>query len=93
MTNTSVLDAILKPLKVSTPASTKVSEDKIEELGEATAASASPTCAEAGPSNTRPMEQIKESLPEKLTLLIPKAASRGNFGYIVLHSSGKQLSE
>jgi hypothetical protein len=33
----SVLDAVLKPLKVATPASTKVSEDKIEELGEAAA--------------------------------------------------------
>jgi cytochrome c553 len=95
----SVLDAVLKPSKVSTPASTKVSEDKIEELGEAAA-----TSAEAGPSKTRSVEQVKESLPEKLeqvkeslleklTLSMPEAASRGDFGYIVLHAPGKKLSE
>ena len=89
MTNTSILDAVLKPSKVSTPAST---EDKIEELREIATASASPTCAEARPSKTRPVEQVNESLLEKLTLPIPEAASRGNFGYIVRHSSGKQLS-
>jgi hypothetical protein len=100
----SILDAVLKPSKVSTPASTKVFEDKNEELGEAAAASASPACAEAEPSKTRPVEQVKESLPEKLeqvkeslpkklTLPIPEAASHGDFGYIVRHASGKQLSE
>jgi hypothetical protein len=88
----SVLDNVLKPSKVSAPASSKVFEDKIEELGEAVAASTSPACAEAGPSKTKPMEQVKESLPEKLTLPIPEAASHGDFGYIVRHASGKQLS-
>jgi hypothetical protein len=88
----SVLDAILKPSKVDT-ASTKVSEDKIEELGEASTASASPACADAGPSKMKLVEQVKESLPEKLTLPIPEVASRGNFGYIVCHASRKQLSE
>jgi hypothetical protein len=39
------------------------------------------------------VEQVKESLSEKLTLPIPKAASRSDFGYIVRHSSGKQLSK
>jgi hypothetical protein len=61
-----VLDVVLKPSKVSTPASTKVSEDKIEELGEAATASASPSRAEGGPSKTRSVEQIKENLLEKL---------------------------
>jgi hypothetical protein len=89
---TSVLDVVLKPSKLSTPTST-ISEDKTEELGEAAVARASPTCAEAGPSKTRPVEQVKESLSEKLTLPIPKAASRSDFGYIVRHSSGKQLSK
>jgi hypothetical protein len=88
----SVLAAVLKPLKVSTP-STKVSEDKIEELGEAAVVSAFPACTEAGPLKSRPVEQVKESLPEKLTLMIPEVASRGDFGYIVRHASGKQLSE
>jgi hypothetical protein len=64
----SVLDAILKPSKVSTLASTKVSNDRNEELGEAAAASASPACAEVEPSKTKPVEHVKESLPEKLTI-------------------------
>jgi hypothetical protein len=44
----SVLDAILKSSNVPTPASSKASEDKIEELGGAVAASASPACTKAG---------------------------------------------
>jgi hypothetical protein len=64
---TSVLDVVLKPSKVSTPASTKASEDKIEGFGEAAAVSASTVCVEAGPSKTRPVEQVKENPPEKLT--------------------------
>ena len=89
----SVLDAVLKSSKVSTPTSTKVSEDKIEDLGEADATSASPAYAEARPSKTKPVEQVKEGLLEKLTLPIPEASSRENFGYIVRHASGKELPE
>jgi hypothetical protein len=88
-----VLDAVLKSLKVPIPASTKASENKIEELRQAAAASASPTCAEAGPLGINLAEQVKEGLPEKLTMLIPEASSCDNFGYIVRHASGKQLSE
>jgi hypothetical protein len=89
----SVLDAVLKSSKVPTPASTKASEDKIEELGEVAVAIACPTCVEAGPSGTKPVEQEKEGLPEKLTSLIPEASSQDDLGYIVRHASGKQLSE
>ena len=89
----SVLDAVLKSSKVPTPASTKASEDKIEELGEVAVAIACPTCVEAGPSGTKPVEQEKEGLPEKLTMLIPEASSCDNFGFIVRHASGKQLSK
>jgi hypothetical protein len=53
----SFLDAVLKPSKVSTPASSKVSEDKIEELGEAAAASASPAYVVARPSKTKLVEK------------------------------------
>jgi hypothetical protein len=53
----SVLDAIMKSSKMSIPASTKVFEDKIEELGEAAAISASPACAESGPSETKPVDK------------------------------------
>jgi hypothetical protein len=89
----SVIDAILKSSKVPIIAPTKASEDKIEEFGEAAAASASPTYAKARPSGINPAEQLKEGLPKKLTMPIPEVFSRGDFGYIVRHASGKQLSE
>ena len=54
---TSVLDVVLKSLKVSTPASTMVPEDKIEELGEAAAASASPAYVVARPSKNKLVEK------------------------------------
>jgi hypothetical protein len=59
-----VLDAILKSSKVPISTPTKASEDKIEELGEAAAASASPIYAIAEPSGINPVKQIKEGLPE-----------------------------
>jgi hypothetical protein len=89
----SVLDVVLKSSKVPTPASTKTSENKIEELGGAIAESASPACAEAGPSRIKPAEQAEEDLLEKLTSPIPEAFSQDDLGYIVRHASGKRLSE
>jgi hypothetical protein len=88
-----VLDAVLKPSKVATPTPTRVSDDKVEELGEDVATSASPAYAEDGPSKTRPIEQVKESLPEKLTLSIPEAASTEDLDFIIRHASGKQLTQ
>jgi hypothetical protein len=67
----SILDIVLKSSKVPTPVSTKASEDKIEELGEVVAASASPTCVEVGPSRTKPVVKAKEGRPEKLTAPMP----------------------
>jgi hypothetical protein len=89
----SVLDAVLKPSTVATPAPTRVSKDIIEELGEVVAVSASPACAEAGPLTTRPIEQVKENPPEKLTSPIPKAVSTENLDFIIHHVSGKQLTQ
>jgi hypothetical protein len=89
----SVLDAVLKSSKVPTSASIKASEDKIEELGEAVVVSALPACAEDDPLETKLAEQVKEGLPEKLTMPIAEAFFRGDFRYIVCHASGKQLAE
>jgi hypothetical protein len=55
----SVLDAVLKSSKVPTPASAKTSEDKIEELEGAIAASASLAYTEAGPLGIKAAEQEK----------------------------------
>jgi hypothetical protein len=89
---TSVLDVVLKPSKMATPAFTRVSENKVEELGKVVAASASPACAKVGPSKTRSIEQVKEILPKKLTLPIPEAASIEDLDFIIYHTSGKQLT-
>jgi hypothetical protein len=83
----SVLDVVLKPSKMATPAPTRVSEDKVEELGEAVAASTAPSCAKVGPSECSPIEQVKESLQEKLTLSIPEAASTEDLDFIICHAS------
>jgi hypothetical protein len=88
----SVLDAVLKPLKMATPTPTRVSKDKVEELEEVVAASAVPDCTKAGPSGTRPTEQINKVLPEKLSLPIPEAAPTEDVDFIIHHASGKQLT-
>jgi hypothetical protein len=88
----SVLDAVLKSSKVPTHASTEALEDNIEKLV-VTAASVSPACAEAGPSEFKPAEQEKEDLPEKPTSPMAGASSRDDLEYIVCYASGKQLSE
>jgi hypothetical protein len=53
---TSVLDAVLESTKMPTPAITETSDDKIEDLMEVTAPSASPIRVEAGPLGAKPVE-------------------------------------
>ena len=67
------MDAILKSTKTPTPASTEDSDEKIEDVREVVAASASPIHVEAGPSGATPVELVKESLPEKPTSHVPEA--------------------
>jgi hypothetical protein len=89
----SVLDAILKSTKMPTPATTEASDNKIEDVREVVAASASPIRIEAGPLGAKPEELAKESLLEKPTSSLPEASSQGHLEYIVRHASRKQLSE
>jgi hypothetical protein len=49
--------------------------------------------AKPRPSESKQLEQEFQSLPERIALPIPEAASLGDLGYIVCHASGKQLSE
>jgi hypothetical protein len=79
----SVLDVVLKSTKRPTHVTIEASKDKIEDLREVTAASASPIHVEAGPSGTKPVEMAKESLSEKPTSPIPEASSQGDLEYIV----------
>jgi hypothetical protein len=87
-----VLDVVLRPSKMATPAPARVSKDNVGELEEVVAVSAAPDCAKAGPSKIRPTEQISKSLLEKLSLPIPKAASTGDLEFIIRHASRKQLT-
>ena len=88
-----VLDAVLRSSKVVTPASTRISKDKDGELEKAIDESIALDYAKAGPSECRPIEQVNDSLPEKISLPIPEATSLGDLGYIVCHASEKQLTE
>jgi hypothetical protein len=89
----SVLDVVLRPSKVATPAPARFSTNKVGKLEEAIAARAAPDCAKAGPSEITPTERISESLPEKLSLPIPKAVSTRDLEFIIRHASGKQLTQ
>jgi hypothetical protein len=79
-----MLEAVLRPSKVVTPSSTKISKDKSEELknaGESTVLDS----VDAGPSESRPTEQVNENLSKKV--------SPGDFEFIIHHASGKQLTK
>jgi hypothetical protein len=47
----------------------------------------------AGPSEIRPIEQVNESLSEKISLPIPEAVSAVDLEFIIRHASGKQLTQ
>jgi hypothetical protein len=89
----SVLDAVLKSIKILTPASTKAPKNNIEDSREVPTASASPTYTEAETSGATPAELAKERLHEKPTLPTPEEPSQVDSEYIVVHASMKQLSE
>jgi hypothetical protein len=86
-----VLDDVLRPSKMATPAPTRISKVKAEELEKAIYLSIAPDCAKARPSKSRPTEQVNERLSEKVSLPIPKAVSPRGLEFIICHASGKQL--
>jgi hypothetical protein len=81
---TRILDAILK-----STAYAEASDEKIEDVREVVAASASSIHVEAGPSGAALVELVKESLPKKPTSPAPEAPHQGDLDYIVRHASGK----
>jgi hypothetical protein len=84
-----ILDAVLRPSKVATPAHTRISKDKVGELENAIYVSIAPDCAKARPSESRPTEQVNESLSEKVSLSIPEVVSPRDLEFIICHTSGK----
>jgi hypothetical protein len=87
-----VLEAILKPSKVGTPSATKISKDKSEDLKKARESTAL-DCVEAGPSESKPTEQVSENLPEKVPSQIPEAVLSEDSEFVIRHTSGKQLTQ
>jgi hypothetical protein len=53
----SVLDAVLKPSKTTTPTATKIFEGKVDELKISSDKATLPDSAKVGPTETRPLEQ------------------------------------
>jgi hypothetical protein len=88
-----VLDVVLRYSKMLTPAPTKVSDGKVDELKMTIDEAAPPDFAKDGPSESKPIEQEYESILEKIALPIPEATSLGDLGYIVHHALEKQLIE
>jgi hypothetical protein len=79
----SVLDVVLKSTKTPTFTSAEASNEKIEDVKEVAAASASSIHIEAGPSGAMPAELVKESLPEKPTSPVSEASTQSDLDYIV----------
>jgi hypothetical protein len=50
-------------------------------------------CAEAGSSESRPTEQVSESLSEKVSSSILEAVLSEDSEFIICHASGKQLTQ
>jgi hypothetical protein len=69
----SVLDAVLKSMKMPTPACAEACDEKIEDAREVATASASSVHVEVGPSGAALVELVKESLLEKPTSPVPEA--------------------
>jgi hypothetical protein len=63
------------------------------ELEKAIDENIAPDCARAGPSKSRPKEQVSENISKKVSSPIPKAVSPGDLEFIIRHASGKQLTK
>jgi hypothetical protein len=79
-------------MKIASSAPPKVSRDIVDELKMTVNIAISSNLGEAGPSNISPRQKY-DSLPEKVLLPTPEAASLEDFEYIIHHASGKQLTE
>jgi hypothetical protein len=84
----SILDAVVRPSKMATPAHAKMAKDETGELEKVIDVGVAP-----GPSEIRSTEQETESLPKKLSLPIPKATSTEDLNFVIRHALGKQLTQ
>jgi hypothetical protein len=89
----SVLDDFLRPSKMASLAPIRISKNKAGEMEKAIDASGAPDCTKARPSEIMSIEQVNESLSDKIPLLIPKEVSTGDLEFIIRYASGKQLTQ
>jgi hypothetical protein len=87
-----VLESILRPSKMATPALPKVSEDKADEPMVGIADSSS-DLGKAGPLEPTQSKEKSKSLPEKVTTPLLKTTPHENLDFIIRHASGKQLTK
>jgi hypothetical protein len=88
-----VLEVVLRPSKVATPAPPKVSKDKADQPKMAAIVDISSDLDKAGPSEPIPSKEKSGSLPKKMAMPSPKMAPLENLEYIIRHASGKQLAK
>jgi hypothetical protein len=87
-----VLEAILRPSKMATPAPPKVSKDKVDELM-AVIIGSSADLDKARHSEPTQSKEKFESLPERMTTPSLETAPLGNVDFIICHALGKQLTK
>jgi hypothetical protein len=88
-----MLEAILMPLKIASPAPLKVSRVVANEPKINVNVDIPFDLGEAGPSESILPRQKSDSLLGKVVLPTPEAASLKDLEYIVRHASGKQLTK
>jgi hypothetical protein len=87
-----VLEAVLRPSKMATPAPPKVCKDKADEPM-AGIVDTSPVLDKAGPSKPTEPKEKSEILPEKVRTPLLEMAPFGNLDFIIRHALGKQLTK
>jgi hypothetical protein len=89
---TNVLEAILRPSKMASPAPPKVSKDKAGEPMTVTSSTFADS-DKARPSEATLSKEKSESLPERMTTPSLETASSENIDFIIHHALGKQLTK
>jgi hypothetical protein len=88
-----VLEVVLRPMKIASPAPPRVSRDIVDEPKMTIRVDITSNLGETGPSGSISPGQKSDSLPEKVVLPTPEATSFEDLEYIICHASGKQLTK
>ena len=88
-----MLEAILRPLRIATPAPPKISKVKDDDPTVTTFEDTSSDLGKARPSEPIPPMEESRNRPEKTTVPMLEMTQPENLEYIIRHASGKQLSK